>query len=136
MVAAVFVVALSSQAKTTYVDHVLPLVEQHCAKCHNPDKKKGDLDLTSHAGALKGSGTGPIAISGNPEASKLIKALTHAEEPFMPPNKPPLAEKELAVFRSWITDGLLETAGSKAVAAAKPKVDLALKVTSAGKPTG
>jgi hypothetical protein len=128
--------AAFAQQKTTYVDHVLPLVEQHCSRCHNPDKKKGDLDLTTHAGALKGGGSGVVVVSGNPDSSKLVKAITHAEEPFMPPNKPPLTEKELAVFKSWIAGGLLETSGSKAVAAAKPAADLSLKVSALAKPTG
>lgn len=128
--------AAGAQEKITFADHVLPLVEQHCAKCHNPDKKKGDLDLTSHGGVLKGGGTGPVVVSGSPDSSKLIKSLTHAEEPTMPPNKPPLPEKELVVFKKWITGGLLETSGSKAVASAKPKVDLTLKVSDAGKPDG
>jgi len=125
-----------AQEKTTYADHVLPLVEQHCAKCHNPDKRKGDLDLTSYSGALKGGGSGVVVVSGNPDSSKLIKALTHAEEPAMPPNKPPLPEKELKVFKNWITGGLLETSGSKAIAAAKPSMDLTLKISDAGKPDG
>jgi WD40 repeat protein len=131
-----FIGSLSAQDKTTFTDPVLPLVEQQCAKCHNPDTKKGDLDLTSHSGVLKGGGTGPVVVPGNFDASKLIKALTHAEEPFMPPNKPPLAEKELAVFKKWITGGLLETSGSKAIAAARPSVDLTLKVSDNGKPAG
>ncbi len=125
-----------AQEKVTYSDHVLPLVEQHCAKCYNPDKKKGDLDLTSYSGALKGGGSGVVVVSGNPDSSKLMKALTHAEEPNMPPNKPPLPEKELVVFKRWIAGGLLETSGSKAIAAAKPSVDLTLKVSDAGKPEG
>ena len=29
------------QEKITFQDHVLPLVEANCAKCHNADKKKG-----------------------------------------------------------------------------------------------
>lgn len=127
---------LSAQEKITFADHVLPLVEQHCAKCHNSDKKKGDLDLSSYSGALKGGGTGVAVVAGNPDSSKLIKVLTHGEEPFMPPNKPPMAEKELALFRKWIAGGLLETSGSKAIAATKPSVDLTLKVTDDGKPDG
>lgn len=130
------VLAADAQEKVTFADHVLPLVEQHCAKCHNPDKKKGDLDLSSHSGVLKGGGTGPVVVSGNPDSSKLVKVLTHAEEPTMPPNKPPLAEKELAVFKKWVAGGLLETSGSKAIVSAKPKVDLTLKVSDAGKPAG
>jgi len=125
-----------SLEKTTYTDHVLPLIEQHCAKCHNPDKKKGDLDLTSYSGAMKGGGSGVVVVSGNPDSSKLIKALTHAEEPTMPPNKPPLPEKEITVFKNWIAGGLLETSGSKAIVAAKPTVDLTLKVADLDKPDG
>jgi hypothetical protein len=128
--------SLHAQQKITYADHVLPLVEQHCAKCHNPDKRKGDLDLTSYAGALKGGGSGVVLVAGNPDSSKLIKALTHAEEPTMPPNKPPLPEKEITVFKNWIVGGLLETSGSKAVATAKPSVDLTLKAPDLGKPDG
>lgn len=128
--------SIHAQDKITFIDHVLPLVEQHCAKCHNSDKKKGDLDLTSYSGALKGGGTGVAVVAGNPDSSKLIKSLTHAEEPNMPPNKPPLAEKELAVFKKWIAGGLLETSGSKALAAAKPSIDLTLKVSEDGKPDG
>ena len=131
-----FAGSIFAQQKITYADHVLPLVEQHCAKCHNPDKKKGDLDLTSYSGALKGGGSGVVLVAGNPDSSKLIKAITHAEEPTMPPNKPPLAEKEIAVFKNWIVGGLLESSGSKAITATKPSVDLTLKVSDLGKPNG
>ena len=126
----------SAQEKVTYTDHVLPLIEANCAKCHNPDKKKGDLDLTTYSAALKGGGSGMLFVSGNPDSSKLIKVLSHSEEPNMPPNKPPLPEKELAMFKKWIAGGLLESSGSKAIAAARPSVDLTLKVSSTGKPDG
>jgi WD40 repeat protein len=125
-----------AEDKVNYTDHITPLVEANCSKCHNPDKKKADLDLTSFQGALKGSGSGPIVVSGNVEGSKLWKSLTHAEEPFMPPNRPKLADKELEVFKQWILGGLLETAGGKAIAAAKPAFDLALKPEESDKPEG
>jgi hypothetical protein len=128
--------AARAQEKVTYNDHVLPLIEQHCANCHNPDKKKGDLVLTSYNELLKGGGSGAVVAAGNPDSSKLWKAITHAEEPTMPPKKPKLADKELDVFKKWIAGGLLETTGSKAVAAARPSVDLTMKVSSAGKPDG
>src|SRR5438874_405617 len=92
-----------AQDKVTYQDQVLPLIEANCAKCHNADKKKADLDLTSYQGALQGSGSGPVLISGNPDNSKLWKAITHAEEPNMPPNRPRLPDKDLAIFKQWIT---------------------------------
>src|SRR2546427_5438979 len=91
-----FLLTLSvlSEEKITYQDQILPLVEANCSKCHNADKKKADLDLTSDQGALKGSASGPVLNSGDVEGSKLWKAITHSEEPFMPPNRPPLADKE------------------------------------------
>ena len=126
----------SAQDKVTFQDNIVPLVEANCSKCHNADKKKADLDLTSYQGALNGSGSGAVLLSGNPDASKLWKAITHAEEPFMPPNRPKLADKDLELFRKWIQQGLLETSNGKAIAAAAPSIDLTLKADTVGKPDG
>jgi len=125
-----------AQEKVTYQDQILPLVQANCSKCHSADKKKADLDLTSYQGALTGSGSGAVVVSGNPDASKLWKALTHAEEPFMPPNRPKMADKELDTFKKWILGGLLETTGGKAVVAAASGPDLTLKADEADKPEG
>src|SRR5436305_8929162 len=117
LIALVFLPLLAhTEEKITYQDHILPLVEANCSKCHNGDKKKADLDLTSYAGTLKGSGSGAVVASGNLDGSKLWKAINHAEEPFMPPNRPMLGAKELETFRNWIMGGLLENAGGKAIA--------------------
>jgi hypothetical protein len=138
MALAVLAGTLTSAAedKITYKDHILPLVEANCSKCHNTDKKKADLDLTSYQGALKGSGSGVVLVSGNLDGSKLWKAVTHAEEPNMPPNRPKLDDKDLDLFKKWILGGLLETATGKAVVATAPSVDLTLKADAVGKPDG
>jgi len=131
-----FAYSLHAEDKVTYQDNILPLVEANCSKCHNADKKKADLDLTSFQGALKGSGSGLVLTSGNLDASKLWKAINHAEEPFMPPNRPKLEDKQIELFKKWILGGLLETAGGKPIAAATPAVDLTLKADAVGKPDG
>ena len=139
VVAAVLLLAASgtvfSDDKINYQDHILPVIENNCAKCHNSDKKKGDLDLTSYNGVMKGGGSGVAVIAGNPDGSKLYRAVTHAEDPTMPPKKSRLPDKELDLFKRWITGGLLEHSGSKAIAA-KPAVDLTVKISSLGKPEG
>ncbi|HTK76084.1 MAG TPA: hypothetical protein VL371_12545, partial [Gemmataceae bacterium] len=68
--------------------------------------------------------------------SKLYKAITHAEEPTMPPKKEKLPDKELEVVRKWIAGGALENASGKPAVAQKPKVDLSTVASGAGKPTG
>src|SRR5688572_29586412 len=50
--------------KVTYEDHVLPIFRDNCLKCHNPDKLKGDLDLTSFSSAVKGGGGGATLNAG------------------------------------------------------------------------
>src|SRR5690242_9295496 len=78
-------VSASAADKITYEEHVLPIFRNACLKCHNPNDNKGDLDLSTFSGLLKGGGSGSAANSGDPDGSKLVKAITHEEEPFMPP---------------------------------------------------
>jgi len=127
--------SLSAQEKITYADHVRPLLENKCFSCHNPDKKKGDLDLTSFAGAMAGGGGGAIINFGDAEGSKLITTTTKKGEPFMPPEGAPLGAKDIEILNKWITGGVLETASSVAKKAA-PKSNLTLTTVSKGKPEG
>ena len=43
-----------------YDEHVFLIFEQACLNCHNPDKTKGGLDLSSFSATLKGSSGGKI----------------------------------------------------------------------------
>ncbi len=121
--------------KLTYDDHIRPLLENKCFSCHNPDKKKGGLDLTSYGALVAGGGGGAVVDPGNPSGSRLWTCSTQKEEPFMPPEGSPLPAKDLALLSKWIADGVLQSKGSVARAANKPKVDLSLSA-GAGKPTG
>ncbi len=121
--------------KVTYEDDVLPIFRDNCLKCHNPDKLKGDLDLTSFSSVIKGGGSGTTLNAGDPDGSQLFKSVIHADEPTMPPNAK-LNDRDIAVIRRWIEGGLLQGIGSKALAANKPAVDLSLKSVSIGRPEG
>jgi WD40 repeat protein len=54
----------------------------------------------------------------------------------MPPNRSRLSDKDLGLFKQWIIGGLLETANGKAIAAARPALDLTLKPGASAKPEG
>ncbi len=120
----------------TYQDDVLPLLQNNCLKCHNPDKAKGDLNMANYSSLIKGSGSGLVVVAGDADKSKLFQSITHTAEPNMPPNSPKIPDKEIDVFRRWILGGLLETKGSKAIVSNKPTVDLSLGMVVKGKPEG
>ncbi|MFM8549463.1 MAG: c-type cytochrome domain-containing protein [Verrucomicrobiota bacterium] len=121
--------------KLTYDDHIRPLLENKCFSCHNPDKKKGGLELTSYAGLMNGGSGGVVVDAGNPSGSRLWTCSAKKEEPFMPPEGAPLDAKDLTLLSKWIAGGQLQAKGSVAKASNKPKVDLTF-AGGAGKPTG
>ena len=121
--------------KLTYDDHIRPLLENKCFSCHNPDKKKGGLEMTSYSGLMNGGSGGAVVDAGNPQASRLWTMSAHKEEPYMPPEGAPLEAKDLALLSKWVEGGVLQAKGSVAKASNKPKVDLSF-AGGAGKPTG
>ncbi len=126
---------VATAQKVTYDEHVLPLFKNQCLKCHNPDKAKADLDLSTYGATIKGSSSGAIVKGGDPDGSSLVKVVTHAAEPTMPPNSK-LPDKEIEIIKKWVAGGLLENSGSKAVVSNRPKIDLSLSAAAFGKPEG
>jgi hypothetical protein len=122
-------------AKVTFDEHVLPIMREHCASCHNPDQAKSDLAVTTYARLMQGGSSGSIVEPGDIDSSRLWSLVSHAESPEMPPMQPKLADAKLNVIRKWIEGGALENAGAKAMI--KKKADLALASTGgANKPEG
>jgi len=129
-------VASADPKKLTYADDVLPILRQHCLGCHGPDKQKGGLDLATFPAAMQGGSSGAVVTPGDPDKSRLFTLPAHKEEPKMPPKADKIPDAQLAVLRLWIEQGGRENAGSKAMAPAKPKVDIGLKTVARGKPDG
>ena len=98
----------------TYSEHIRPLFKTHCLNCHNPDKSKGGLDLSTMAGVLEGSSGGEVVKAGVADSSSLYLSVIHDDtmEP-MPPKKPKLPQAKLDLIRNWIQGGLVEKKGGK-----------------------
>jgi hypothetical protein len=79
---------------------VLPILRANCASCHKPEKAKGGLDLTSHAGLMKGGKEGAVVRPGEPGGSALVVSVS-GEEPDMPKEGVPLAASEVAILSRW-----------------------------------
>ncbi len=127
--------ALSAADKVTYDDHVLPLFQQICLNCHNPDKQKGGLDLSTYSGAMKGGSGGKIAEPGD-AGSKLIAVVLQTSEPKMPPEGEKLGGAQIEVLKAWIEGGLLENKNSAARKPSKPKFDTSIASAAGQKPEG
>ena len=134
--ASIIAAAPASRAddKITYNDHVLPIFKNACLNCHNPDKKKAGLDLSTYQGALQGSENGKVVQSGNAGASLLVKCVKQTEDPKMPPKGDKLTDQDIGTIEKWIAGQLLETATGKAVLAAANNVQAA--VVSLTRPEG
>jgi mono/diheme cytochrome c family protein len=82
----------------------MAVLRVNCLSCHNDEKKKGGLRLTSRENALKGSDNGPVLVPRKADKSLLTKVLLADSDPHMPPKKQ-LSEKEIATLHRWIDAG-------------------------------
>ncbi len=88
------------------------ILKNNCVSCHNPNKQKGQLLMTSLADLMKGGEVGNTVIPGDPEASELIRRLHLSvdDEEHMPPDgKKPLEKNEIEILERWIALGASDT---------------------------
>ena len=89
-----------------YKEQVLPLLEEHCLKCHGGGRRiKAGLNLTSRAGLLEGGDMGPSLDESSPERSLLLAMLSYRDEDHEMPPKGKLSGADLDVFERWVHMG-------------------------------
>jgi len=111
-----------------------PVFKKHCLNCHNGERPRGGLDMTSKASILSGSDSGVSVTAGKPRDSVLYRMVAHIDAPHMPPNSARIPESELIMIEGWISAGLPERKDlpkSSAVAMSAPAPD---KEKDASKP--
>ena len=87
---------------------VLPLLKSKCFACHGDDPKgaKGDLDVRSRAGLLKGGESEePSVVPGKPEESLLYLAVKWEELEMPPKENDRLSAEQIEVIGRWISAG-------------------------------
>ena len=91
---------------------VLPVLKQHCLKCHgdDPEKVKGGLDLTTRRAILDGGDTGPAVNEDKPADSLFLRAIHYKDDEHRMPPKGKLADKDIATLEKWVKAGLPVTA--------------------------
>src|SRR4051794_996831 len=87
---------------------VLPILSDHCFRCHGPDAggRKADLRLDRKEQALRAED--PVIVPGHSDRSELIARIT-SDDPaeVMPPPKAnrPLSPRQVELLRRWVDDG-------------------------------
>lgn len=119
----------------TYEDHVFPIFEQSCLNCHNPDKTKGGLDLSSYTNTLKGGSGGKIVEPGD-TGSSLLTSVMRSGELKMPPEGDAISPAQVATIKAWIEGGLLENKNSSARVPKKPAFQVGPGSAAGKKPDG
>ncbi len=110
-----------------YADVVTRILDDKCVSCHNPNKQKGQLLMTSLSELLKGGESESTLVPGDPEQSELIKRLLLPadDEDHMPPEgKTPLEENEIAILERWVALGASDTLRLDQLEKAEPLVGL------------
>src|SRR5262249_17848702 len=109
--------------KGDFAHDVVPLLKARCAECHTNGKYKGGFTLDNREDLLKTKAVTPRKSAD----SELVKRITHTDQMKRMPSKgPALTEKEVAVLRGWIDQGLAWEPGftfktSTYAAALKPR---------------
>jgi hypothetical protein len=119
----------------TYAEHVLPILQARCFRCHSNDTQKGGLNVATYQAILTGGASGAVITPGNPEGSRLLRLVAKLEEPYMPPSGDPLTEEQIATLRAWVEGGApLDAAAAAQMAAAKAEAAAAAATTEATGP--
>jgi mono/diheme cytochrome c family protein len=110
-----FEVFQSTKEKTAFSENdamyqavIFPILETKCIACHNDQKVKGELNMSSIEKILKGGKHGAIWKAGDALNSHLIQRanLPLDEKQHMPPKgKSQLTIEEIALLTAWINEG-------------------------------
>ena len=95
----------TGEGAVSFSGTVLPILTDHCIRCHGEDRD-GDLYILDYDGVMKGGKSGNFVVPGDPEGSRLVTSVEKTKPPFMPPKIfPALTEDRIQAIRQWISEG-------------------------------
>ena|SRR5579875_208429 len=91
-----------------YTEHVQPIFQANCYRCHAGLNHRGGLQLNSREALMHGGKDGPVIVPGHPEQSLLVTLIRHegpANDPMPMPPKDKLSDADIATVTEWIRAG-------------------------------
>lgn len=92
----------SSDADVSFANHVLPIFNASCVKCHGVEQIKEGLDMRTYETLMAGSFNGTVVTPGNPNDSYLLQQIIDGE---MPKRGPKLTAEQILIITDWINAG-------------------------------
>jgi mono/diheme cytochrome c family protein len=93
----------TATAAPLFESQVQAIFKAKCTRCHNPKARKGELDLTTYPGVMKGGESGAVLDLKNPPKSYLYEMIHDGHMP--PDGKNKITKSELEAIRRWIVGG-------------------------------
>ena len=88
----------------SFTKDVMPVLAKHCIECHNPEKKKGKLDMSTYEALKAGGKKKSPFVAGDPDKSLMVQMIS-GNEPEMPEEGEPLSKETVALISRWIKEG-------------------------------
>ena len=131
LLAATLAPSLDEAAVPDYAGRVAPILAKYCAGCHNDEDREGKFSLESYASLQQGAPHGPALLASDPKGSLILRLMTGAAKPAMPPKgEPGPSAEEVATVEAWIAAGARGPAGQ-----APPRLALMVpKIAPADRP--
>jgi hypothetical protein len=96
-----------ANAEVDFAHQVVPVLKEHCAKCHMDTAKKGGFSMNTRESLLEGSENGSVVEPGNADDSILIESvLSDDKTERMPPKGPRVPADQVEVLKKWIDEGM------------------------------
>lgn len=102
MIAVSQVMAETQPDEAVFEQHVRPIFEKHCFRCHGA-RRKAELDLRTRQSILEGSESGSILSADIPQQSLLYEVIHEGRMP--PEEEQPLSQLEQQTVLRWIMSG-------------------------------
>ena len=99
---------------------VQAIIRDNCEHCHNEDKAKGGLLMTSYEAILAGGEHGSAVTPGESRSSRLLQMVEGTATPRMPYKEDPLSRSDIELIRRWIDEGALPPRATDAPLPSEP----------------
>lgn len=90
-----------------FENRIRPVLVESCYACHSAEAgtTEGELALDNRAGVLRGGTSGAVLVPGDPNASRLMRAIEYHDAALKMPPDGKLPDEVIGAFREWIARG-------------------------------